>query len=178
MREEMASSSSLCVYLCLCVWEQACAFADHTLDHNRPRSLQREQIVPPFFLMAGYIPPLPRNIERNKLPWMTSQKISGRAWDGAEKAKKNMVEGWVVVSFGWGGGEAKNKTGDEERKWKEMSAKIVMRHYNHTGLDEEGKLEQRRIEKETQTGRGEQKDRERKWEDRKREWVRSHTEKC
>lgn len=37
-----------------------------------------------------------------------------------------------------------------------------MRHYNHTGLDEEGKLEQRRIEKETQTGRGEQKDRERK----------------
>lgn len=32
--------------------------------------------------------------------------------------KKNMVEGWVVVSFGWGGrgAEAKNKTGDEERK--------------------------------------------------------------
>lgn len=38
MREEMASSSSLCVC--------ECAFADHSLDHNRPRSLQKEQIVP------------------------------------------------------------------------------------------------------------------------------------
>lgn len=35
-----------------------------------------------------------------------------------------------------GGGEAKNKTGDEERKWKEMAAKTVMRHYNRSGADE------------------------------------------
>lgn len=42
-----------------------------------------------------------------------------------------------------------------------MSAKIVMRHHNHTGWDEKGKLEQRRIEK-RQIERGEQKDRE-KW---------------
>lgn len=92
----------------------------------------------------------------------------------SRKGEKNIVEGWVVVRFwgvegGAGGSEAKNKTGDEERKWKEMSAKIVMRHHNHTGWDEKGKLEQRRIEKETQTGRGVWKDRERKWEDRKRE---------
>lgn len=69
MREEMASSSSLCVC--------ECAFADHSLDHDRPRSLQKEQIVPlspslRFSLSvsvrrrACYILPLPRNIEKNK----------------------------------------------------------------------------------------------------------------
>lgn len=46
MREEMASSSSLCVC--------ECAFADHSLDHDRPRSLQKEQIVPlsPFLSLC------------------------------------------------------------------------------------------------------------------------------
>lgn len=44
MREEMASSSSLCD--CVCLWSQAWTSADHTLDHSCPRSIQREQIVP------------------------------------------------------------------------------------------------------------------------------------
>ena len=43
-----------------------------------------------------------------------------------------------------------------------MSAKIVMRRHNRTGLDEEGKLEQREIEK-TQIERE-------KWEGRGRKW--------
>lgn len=55
-----------------------------------------------------------------------------------------------MCACGWCGdvgSEDKNKTGDEERKSKEISAKIVMRHYNCTGSDEKRKLELRRIEK-------------------------------
>lgn len=50
----------------------------------------------------------------------------------------------------WDGGVwVKTKIRQEMRKEneKEISAKIVMRHYNHRGWDETGKLEQRRIEK-------------------------------
>lgn len=66
-----------------------------------------------------------------------------------EKRGKRWLGGWVcwLVVVGFRGCQAKNKTGDEERKWKEMSAKIVMRRHNHTGWDEKGELEQRRIEK-------------------------------
>lgn len=52
MREEMASSSSLCVHVCVFVCAQARAFVDHSLDHDGPRSLQQEQIVP-LFLSDG-----------------------------------------------------------------------------------------------------------------------------
>ena len=77
MREEMASSSWLCVCVCVCaracVRVRACACdparTDHSPDHDCPRSLQQEQIVPfSFSTAARYTPPLPRNIGRNKLP--------------------------------------------------------------------------------------------------------------
>lgn len=45
----------MCVCLCGCVCEQVCAFPDHSLDHNCPRSLQREQFVPSFSATAGLL---------------------------------------------------------------------------------------------------------------------------